>query len=379
MKFFIFVKWYFFFSTINYFRNLKIFYIITNSLWDLPSPSSINYFWNFGSVLGLCFLIQIFSGLFLRFHYISYSFESFDSVILIIRDVWFGWFIRFFHMNGASLFFFFLYFHLFRGVYFFSSVHKFVWLSGSLILLLIMAVSFLGYVLPWGQMSYWGVAVITNLFSVVPFIGDFLVIWIWGGFTVGLPTLIRFYSFHFILPFVVLFIVLIHLIFLHSQGSSNPLGLDSNFDKLIFHPFFTVKDFFFFLIVLIFFMFFCFYFPYLFRDPVNNIPANFMQTPLHIQPEWYFLPYYAILRSIPRKSGGVLSLLLSVLVFSFLVVYSYNFSLAFRQYRKIFFWSFICCFFFLMKIGSLPAEEPYVFLSKIFSLFYFFFILVLNL
>lgn len=367
------------FPTISSIFNSKIFLVFNSSLWDLPTPSSINYFWNFGSVLGLCFIIQIFSGLFLRFHYISFSYERFDSVILIIRDVWYGWFVRFFHINGASLFFFFLYFHLFRGVYFFRAVHKLVWISGSAILLLIMAVSFLGYVLPWGQMSYWGVAVITNLFSVIPFIGDFLVMWIWGGFTVGLPTLIRFYSFHFILPFIVLFVALLHLIFLHSQGSSNPLGVDRNFDKLIFHPFFSIKDFFFFLVVLFFFIGFCFYFPYLLRDPVNNVPANFMQTPLHIQPEWYFLPYYAILRSIPNKAGGVILLVLSVLVFSFMVLYNFNFSLFFTYYRKFIFWCFICCFLFLIKIGSLPAEEPYVVLSKMFSMLYFFFILVLNL
>lgn len=344
----------------------------------MPTPSSINYFWNFGSVLGLCLVIQILSGLFLRFHYVSYSFERFDSVISLIRDVWFGWFVRFFHINGASLFFFFLYMHLFRGLYYFSSVHTLVWLSGSIILLGIMAVSFLGYVLPWGQMSYWAVAVITNLFSVIPFIGDFLVIWIWGGFTVGLPTLIRFYSFHFILPFVVLILVLIHLIFLHNQGSRNSLGVDRNIDKLMFHPFFSVKDFFFYFLVLFFFTFFCFYFPYVLRDPVNNVPANFIQTPLHIQPEWYFLPYYAILRSIPRKSGGVISLLISVLIFSILPFYSFNFSSSFSFYRSFIFWAFLICFFFLIKMGSLPAEHPYVFLRKVFSFFYFLFIIVLN-
>lgn len=348
-------------------------------MWDLPTPSTINYFWNFGSVLGLCLIIQILTGLFLRFHYVSYSYESFDSVALIMRDVWFGWLVRFFHINGASLFFFFVYLHLFRGVFFFSAVHKLVWISGSAILLLLIAVSFLGYVLPWGQMSYWAVAVITNLFSVVPFIGDFIVMWIWGGFTVGLPTLIRFYSLHFIIPFLVLFVVLIHLVFLHRQGSRNSLGVDRNLDKLIFHPFFTVKDFFFFLVVLLFFIFFCFYYPYLLRDPVNNVPANFMQTPLHIQPEWYFLPYYAILRSIPRKAGGVVALLISVLIFSFLVVYNFNYSLRFSFYRNFIFWTFLCRFFFLMKLGALPAEEPYVFLGKFTSFVYFFSILILNL
>lgn len=281
-------------------------------------------------------------------------------------------------MNGASLFFFFIYFHLFRGVFFFSSVHKLVWVSGSGILLALIAVSFLGYVLPWGQMSYWAVAVITNLLSVVPLLGDFLVMWVWGGFTVGLPTLIRFYSFHFILPFVVLFLVLIHLLFLHSQGSRNSLGVDRNLDKLIFHPFFTIKDFFFFLLVLLFFITFCFYYPYILRDPVNNVPANFIQTPLHIQPEWYFLPYYAILRSISRKAGGVVALLASVIVFAFLIFYNFNYSLRFTYYRNFIFWFFIFSFIFLIKLGSLPAEDPYVLLGKIISFLYFFFILILN-
>lgn len=360
-------------------RRLKLFSVIGNSVWDLPTPSTINYFWNFGSVLGLCLIIQIFTGLFLRFHYVSYSYERFDSVILIMRDVWFGWLVRFFHMNGASLFFLFVYLHLFRGVFFFSSVHKLVWVSGSFILLLLMAVSFLGYVLPWGQISYWAVAVITNLFSVIPFLGDFLVIWIWGGFTVGLPTLIRFYSLHFIMPFLLLFLVMVHLLFLHSQGSRNSLGVDRNLDKLIFHPFFTIKDFFFFLLVLLFFIFFCFYHPYLLRDPVNNVPANFIQTPLHIQPEWYFLPYYAILRSIPSKAGGVLALLMSVLVFSFLIIFNFNYSLRFSFYRNFIFWFFVCTFLFLMKLGALPAEEPYVFLGKLISFLYFSSILALNL
>lgn len=359
-------------------RKSGILRVLNSRLWDLPSPSTLSYFWNFGSVLGLCLIIQIISGLFLRFHYVSYSYERFDSVILLIRDVWFGWFVRFFHINGASLFFFFIYLHLFRGLYYYSHAHKYVWLSGCVILLILIAVSFLGYVLPWGQISYWAVAVITNLLSVVPYIGDFLVIWIWGGFTVGMPTLIRFYSLHFIIPFVLLFLVLVHLVFLHSQGSRNSLGINRNIDKLIFHPFFTGKDFFYFLLVIIFFSIFCFYFPYLFRDPVNNIPANFIQTPLHIQPEWYFLPYYAILRSIPRKAGGVICLLLSVLIFTVLIFYRYKFSPFFKNYRNLFYWSFVSCFLLLMKAGSIPAEEPFIMMGKLFSFLYFFFILTIN-
>lgn len=233
---------------------------INNRLWDLPSPSSINYFWNFGVILGFCLGLQILSGLFLSFHYVSFSFVSFDFIVDLMREVWFGWLVRFFHMNGASLFFFFLYLHIFRGLYFFRFCHIIVWLSGFVVFLLVMGTSFLGYVLPWGQMSYWAVAVITNLISVVPYLGEFLVMWIWGGFTVGLPTLIRFFSFHFILPFLVLFFVIIHVYFLHFQGSRNPLGRDSNIDKFFFHPFFTIKDLFFFFLVLFFFFFFLFLF-----------------------------------------------------------------------------------------------------------------------
>lgn len=353
--------------------------MVLKRFWDLPTPSSINYYWNFGSVLGVCLSIQIISGFFLRLHYVSFSLESFDSVVLIMREVWSGWLVRFLHMNGASLFFFFVYMHLLRGVYFFSSVHKMVWLSGCSIIVLLMGASFLGYVLPWGQMSYWAVAVITNLLSVIPFIGSFLVIWVWGGFTVGLPTLIRFYSLHFIIPFLILLFSFFHIIFLHLQGSSNPISIDRNLDKISFHPFFSIKDFFFIFFVLILLLFFSFYHPYFFRDPVNNVPANFMQTPLHIQPEWYFLPYYAILRSISRKVGGVLSLLFSVLVFFFLSFYKYSYSVYFSYYRIFIFWMFFFCFLFLMKIGSLPAEEPYVFFRKLFSFLYFFFIFILNL
>lgn len=361
----------------NVFRKNDHLHLFNNTLWDLPSPSSINYFWNFGSVLGLCLLIQISSGIFLRFHYISFSPERFFSVNLIIREVWFGWLIRFVHMNGASLFFFFIYLHIFRGIIFQRTSHVKVWIRGVLILFLVIGTSFLGYVLPWGQISYWAVAVITNLLSVVPLVGNILVEWIWGGFTVGLPTLVRFYSFHFILPFLVSFFVLVHLTFLHKEGSSNPVGFSSHLDKLIFHPSFTVKDLFFFLVVIFGFSLFFFYFPYVLSDPVNNVPANFIQTPTHIQPEWYFLPYYAILRAFPSKVGGVIALLSSVLVFSFLSFFSFN-SPCYNYYRKFLFYMFFFNFLFLMKMGAFPAEEPYIFLSKISSFFHFFFLLCLN-
>lgn len=370
---------YFFVLAIFIFRKSNlIFSIINTSLWDLPSPTSINYFWNFGSVLGVCLGVQILSGFFLRFHYVSFSFERFNSIALIMREVWYGWLLRFFHMNGASLFFFFIYLHLFRGIFYFRAVHLKVWLSGLVILFLLIGISFLGYVLPWGQISYWAVAVITNLLSVIPYVGPFLVEWIWGGFTVGLPTLLRFYSLHFILPFLLFLVVFFHLLNLHDQGSRNPLGISRNLDKLVFHPYFSIKDLFFFVFSFILFRFLYFYYPYFLSDPVNNIPANFMQTPTHIQPEWYFLPYYAILRSFPSKVGGVIAFVFSVVSFSFLAFFDFEFSPSFSFYRRLIFWFFLFNFLFLMKMGALPAEEPFIFLRKISSFLYFRFLFLLN-
>lgn len=351
---------------------------INGAFWDLPSPSSITYFWNFGSTLGICLVIQILTGLFLRFHYASTAEERFASVVIIIREVWAGWVVRFIHINGASMFFVFAYLHLFRGLYYFRSVHSKVWASGVTILILLMAISFLGYVLPWGQMSYWAVAVITNLFSVVPIIGEQLVFWIWGGFSVGAPTLTRFYSFHFILPFILAALVLIHLILLHERGSRNRIGLPRDLDKIPFHPYFTVKDLLYVIVVLSLFLMVSFYYPYILGDSVNNVPANPIQTPVHIQPEWYFLPSYAILRSLPSKTAGVIALFLSVSIFYILPFYKLNFSVPFKFYRVLIFWTTVATFFFLMKMGSLPAEEPYVLASKIASILYFRLILTIN-
>lgn len=340
-------------------------------LWDLPSPSSINYFWNFGSTLGLCLIIQILRGLFLSFHYVSFSTERFDSVIKIIREVWAGWIIRFIHINGASIFFLFTYLHLFRGLFFFRRVHKNLWTRGVRILILLMAISFLGYVLPWGQISFWGVAVITNLFSIFPILGRDLVYWIWGGFSVGSPTLVRFYSFHFLFPFILVALVVIHLIFLHENGSRNPLGLKRDTDKISFHPYFTVKDIFFIFIFISFFFFFNFFFPYILGDPVNRVPSMPLVTPVHIQPEWYFLTSYAILRSFSRKTIGVLFLFLSVRIFYLVPLFKIKFSVNFSKFRYIFFCFYIFLFFILTKIGSLPAEDPYILLRKILSFLYF--------
>lgn len=351
---------------------------INSSLWDLPSPSSITYFWNFGSTLGLCLAIQIVSGLFLTFHYTSYSLESFRSIAEIMREIWSGWIVRFVHINGASIFFVFIYLHLFRGMFYLRGVHKQVWASGVTIMVILIAISFLGYVLPWGQISYWAVAVITNLFSIIPIVGDDLVHWIWGGFSVGSPTLTRFYSLHFLLPFILTFLVLIHLVALHQEGSRNRVGINRNVDKMQFHPYFSVKDLSFILIVTVLFVLVSFYLPYILGDAVNNVPANPMQTPVHIQPEWYFLTSYAILRSLPRKSAGVIALFLSVGIFYAIPIFNLNFRTKFRSIRYIFFWSMLGSFFFLIKMGAMPAEEPYILLRKVFSVVYFSSIILLN-
>lgn len=263
-------------------------------------------------------------------------------------------------------------------MFFFRSVHKGVWNRGVTIIIALIAISFLGYVLPWGQMSYWAVAVITNLFSVIPFVGDRLVNWIWGGFSVRAPTLTRFYSLHFLMPFVLSFMVIIHLFALHKQGSRNNLGVNSNLDKIEFHPYFSVKDLFFIVAVLIISVIISFYFPYILGDPVNNVPANAMQTPIHIQPEWYFLSSYAILRSLPRKTAGVVALALSVTVFYFLPLYNYRFSTKFSSRRFILYWLVAASFFFMINLGALPAEEPYVQISQLGTILYFTSILCLN-
>lgn len=352
--------------------------ILNGSLWDLPSPSSISYFWNFGSTLGICLGIQIITGLLLTFHYTSFAPERFSSIVEIIREVWSGWILRIIHINGASVFFLFIYLHLFRGIFFLSSVHKRVWNRGVTIIIILIAISFLGYVLPWGQISYWAVAVITNLFSVIPLIGDELVKWIWGGFSVRAPTLTRFYSLHFLLPFILAFVVVIHLFLLHKEGSRNSLGFNRNIDKIEFHPYFSIKDILFIIIVILLSLIVSFFQPYILGDSVNNVPANAIQTPIHIQPEWYFLTSYAILRSLPRKTAGVIALAVSVGIFYMLPMFKIKFSTKFRYYRYLIFWRIIASFIFIIKIGALPAEDPYTFLGKIGSIVYLSSILVLN-
>lgn len=348
-------------------------------MWDLPSPTSITYFWNFGSTLGICLGIQITTGLLLTLHYISFSEQRFRSIAMIIQEIWSGWVIRLIHINGASAFFLIIYIHLFRGIYFFRPLHKKVWLRGVTIIIVLMAISFLGYVLPWGQMSYWAVAVITNLISVVPLVGDEIVNWIWGGFSVDTPTLIRFYSFHYLLPFILSVLVIAHLTFLHKEGSRTNLGVNRNIEKIQFHPYFSVKDLFFIGIITALRLSVSIYFPYILGDTINNVPANPIQTPHHIQPEWYFLTSYAILRALPRKVAGVLALLFSVSIFYILPIYKSSASINFSKFRLLFFWTFIFSFLFLTLIGASEAKEPYIIIRKMASITYFSSILLINL
>nr|UZT67497.1 cytochrome b [Trybliographa sp. ZJUH 20220008] len=343
----------------------------------LPTPLNINLLWNFGSLLGMCLMVQIISGLFLSMHYNVSSELAFSSVIHIIHDVNNGWVIRLIHMNGASFFFMFLFMHIGRGIYFNSFNLKVTWLSGSLIFLVTMGTAFLGYVLPWGQMSFWGATVITNLVSAIPFVGMEIVYWLWGGFSVSGVTLGRFYSLHFILPFLIVFMVLIHLLSLHVSGSSNPLGVNSNLYKVPFHNYFTIKDIQLFLGVMILLLMVCCLNPYVLGDPENFNMANSMVTPIHIQPEWYFLFAYAILRSIPNKLGGVIALFLSVsiiMILPFLGLVNFQ-SMGFYPVNQILFWFFVNWVILLTWIGMKPIDYPYVQIGQILTLLYFIFYL----
>nr|AHA82036.1 cytochrome b [Aegypius monachus] len=288
--------------------------MINNSLIDLPTPPNISIWWNFGSLLGICLLTQILTGLLLAMHYTADTSLAFSSVAHTCRNVQYGWLIRNLHANGASFFFICIYLHIGRGLYYGSYLYKETWNTGIVLLLTLMATAFVGYVLPWGQMSFWGATVITNLFSAIPYIGQTLVEWTWGGFSVDNPTLTRFFALHFLLPFVIAGLTLIHLTFLHESGSNNPLGIISNCDKIPFHPYFSFKDILGFMLMLLPLTTLALFSPNLLGDPENFTPANPLVTPPHIKPEWYFLFAYAILRSIPNKLGGVLALAASVLI-----------------------------------------------------------------
>jgi len=353
--------------------------IIEGRLVSLPSPSSLSTIWNFGSLLGLCLTIQLLTGLFLAIHYSCDITLAFESVRHISRDVEFGWALRIFHANGARFFFICIYLHIARGIYYGSFNYKEVWVSGVVLLFLLMGTAFLGYVLPWGQMSFWGATVITNLASAIPVVGGEIVTWLWGGFSVRNATLTRFFTLHFLMPFILAAISITHLFFLHETGSSNPLGVNRNFDKSPFHPYFTSKDLLGFLIFFALFCFICLQAPWDLGDPENFIPANPIVTPVHIQPEWYFLFAYAILRSIPRKLGGVIALVLSVLILVILPFYGrFAFkSRSFLPVSKRIFWSLVSIIFLLTWIGARPVEEPYILTGQLLTCAYFLYYLML--
>nr|YP_007025669.1 cytochrome b [Thalassina kelanang]AEW68308.1 cytochrome b [Thalassina kelanang] len=354
-------------------KSHPLFKIANNALVDMPIPSNISTFWNFGSLLGLCLVIQILTGLFLAMHYTAHIDLAFSSIAHICRDVNYGWLLRTLHANGASFFFICLYLHIGRGMYYGSYMIFHAWSIGVLILFATMATAFLGYVLPWGQMSFWGATVITNLFSAIPYMGTDLVQWIWGGFAVDNATLTRFFTFHFVLPFVVAALTMIHILFLHEAGANNPLGISSQMDKVPFHPYFTFKDIVGFNIMLLFLVLLTLLNPYLLGDPDNFIPANPLVTPAHIQPEWYFLFAYAILRSIPNKLGGVIALALSVMIL-FILPFTHlsKFrSLTFYPLNQILFWSLVTTIMLLTWIGARPVEDPYIITGQILTILYF--------
>nr|YP_008757684.1 cytochrome b [Hylobitelus xiaoi]AFV63184.1 cytochrome b [Hylobitelus xiaoi] len=347
--------------------------MFTSALMYLPSPTNISSMWNFGSLLGLCLMIQILTGIMLAMHYCPNVEMAFNSIAHICRDVNYGWLLRTLHANGASFFFICLYTHIGRGLYYSSYYLIETWMSGVTIFFMVMATAFLGYVLPWGQMSFWGATVITNLVSAIPYLGISIVQWIWGGFAVNNATLTRFFTLHFLFPFIISALVMAHLLFLHQTGSSNPMGTNSNMDKMFFHPYFTYKDLIGFLLLTMSLTTLTLQNPYLLGDPDNFTPANPLVTPIHIQPEWYFLFAYAILRSIPNKLGGV-----AALVFSISILYTSPFtnkkkfqSTQFYPLNKLLFWTLLSIIILLTWIGARPVEDPYIIVGQTLTISYF--------
>jgi ubiquinol-cytochrome c reductase cytochrome b subunit len=361
-------------------KNHPLLKIVNSTLVDLPSPANLSVNWNYGSLLGLILVIQLVSGIVLATRFSGHSDISFDSVISIYQDSNYGWLLRLIHSTGASFFFLFIYLHIGRGLYYGSYIYPEVWNIGVLIYLILIGTAFLGYVLPWGQMSYWAATVITNLLSAIPVLGSILVEWVWGGFAVGNPTLTRFFALHYLLPFVVTALVILHIFYLHTYGSSNPLGVSSNTNKVSFHYYYSVKDLYVYFVFMFVFIFFTLKYGYSFIDAENFIPANPLVTPTHIQPEWYFLFAYAILRSIPNKLGGVVGLLLAVLVLFLFRVSSTNLlfrGMIYSPLARFTFWRLVTVFFLLTWLGSCPAESPYTEVALLSTVVYFLLILVI--
>ena len=362
---------------------LPIFTFMNHELNEYPTPKNLNYFWNFGSLAGITLVLMIVTGIVLSMNYTAHIDYAFDSVERIMRDVNHGWLLRYIHMNGASFFFIVVYIHIFRGLYYgsYKAPREILWILGVLILLLMMATAFMGYVLPWGQMSFWGATVITNLFSAIPLVGESIVTWLWGGFSVDNPTLNRFFSLHFVLPFVIVGVVILHLVALHRFGSNNPIGIDvkGKQDTIPFHPYYTIKDLFGLSVFATIFATAVFFFPNFMGHPDNYIPANPMVTPAHIVPEWYFLPFYAILRAIPDKLGGVLFMFGAIMVL-FVLPWLDKSSVRSSQFRplyKLFFWFLVIDCIALGYLGAMPAEGIYVVLSRLATAYYFFNFLII--
>lgn len=347
--------------------------IVNGSLIDLPAPNNLSIWWNFGSLLGLCLIIQIATGLFLAMHYTPHIELAFSSVAHISRDVNYGWLLRNLHANGASWFFICLYLHVGRGFYYGSYVNQETWNLGVILIILVMATAFIGYVLPWGQIRFWGATVITNLLSAIPYIGKSIVEWLWGGFAVDNATLNRFFALHFLLPFLIAGVSILHLLFLHQSGSNNPLGLNSNSDKIPFHVYYSTKDLVGFLILLSSLTAIALFSPNLLGDPENFIPANPLVTPIHIKPEWYFLWAYAILRSIPNKLGGVVAMFSALLIYLLVpIIYTQKYrGNIFYPLTQFIFWVFAANAILLTWIGGCPVEDPYETLGQIFTALYF--------
>lgn len=347
--------------------------VVNNRLIDLPAPSNLSVWWNIGSMLGLCLVIQILTGLFLAIHYIPHVDIAFTSVVHITRDVTYGWLIRYTHANSASFFFLCLYLHVGRGLYYGSFINIETWNIGVILIILVMISAFMGYVLVWGQISFWAATVITNLLSAIPYIGKTLVEWVWGGFAVDNATLTRFYAIHYLTPFIIAALSILHLIFLHQTGSNNPLGLSSSTNKTPFHNYYSVKDSVGFIILLLALSFTVLFFPNIFTDPENFIPANPLLTPIHIKPEWYFLWAYAILRSIPNKLGGVIAIFAAILVFIILPMINKQKILGYIFYplTQIIFWTLLISTVILTWIGGCPVEPPYELTGQIFTTIYF--------
>lgn len=355
--------------------NRPIINVFNDHLIDYPTPININYLWNFGSMAGVFLVVQILTGIFLAMHYTPHVDLAFLSVEHIMRDVNNGWLIRYLHANGASMFFAVVYIHVARGIYYgsYQKPRGFVWVVGVVILILMMATAFMGYVLPWGQMSFWAATVITNLFSAFPIVGEPIVAWLWGGFSVDNATLNRFFSFHYLLPFLIVGAVLAHLAVLHQNGSNNPLGVNGSIDKISFYPYFVIKDLFSWVIAFIFYFGFVYFAPNYLGHTDNYIEANAMVTPAHIVPEWYFLPFYAILRSIPHKLGGVIAMFAALLVLLLLPYLNTSEvrSSSFRPLHRQFFWLLVLDYFILGWIGGCAPETPYLEIGQLATLFYF--------